>query len=416
MFLGLALLLVPLCAAALRTWVLPAVMRPRRTLIVGAGAVGQLVERKIAVAPRVRPRARRLRRRRRARPATRPILGPPADLPRLVDSSRSTGWSSRSRRRPTSETLDLVRAVRRPDVHLSIVPRYFELFASNATIEDLEGMPVVSLPPMRLSRSVRVLKRAVDVVVVSRSACSCCRRCSRVVALADQARQPRPRLLPPGAPRPRRERVPDRQVPHDGGRRRGAALRARRPQRDGAAARCSRSRTDPRVTRVGRAAAQAEHRRAAAALERAARRDEPRRPAPVRRPRVRARSPAGPAAGWISRPASPASGRSSGRNDMPFDEMVKLDYIYVTNWSLWWDIKILCQTIPVVLARTGGVLMHVFVVPAFNEEAEPPAPARRSRVAPGAVARAGASSSSTTARATAPPRLRARTRARCRSR
>ena len=68
-----------------------------------------------------------------------------------------------------------------------------------------------------------------------------------------------------------------------------------------------------------------------------------------------------------------------GRNDIPFDEMVKLDYVYVTNWSLWWDMKILFQTIPVVLGTPGGLLMNVFVVPAFNEEAEPAAPARRPR-------------------------------------
>jgi lipopolysaccharide/colanic/teichoic acid biosynthesis glycosyltransferase len=43
-----------------------------------------------------------------------------------------------------------------------------------------------------------------------------------------------------------------------------------------------------------------------------------------------------------------------GRNDIPFDEMVKLDYVYVTNWSLWWDMKILFQTVPVVLARRGA--------------------------------------------------------------
>jgi lipopolysaccharide/colanic/teichoic acid biosynthesis glycosyltransferase len=43
-----------------------------------------------------------------------------------------------------------------------------------------------------------------------------------------------------------------------------------------------------------------------------------------------------------------------GRNDLPFDEMVKLDYLYVTNWSVWWDLKILCQTIPVVLAGRGA--------------------------------------------------------------
>ena len=43
-----------------------------------------------------------------------------------------------------------------------------------------------------------------------------------------------------------------------------------------------------------------------------------------------------------------------GRNDMPFQDMVKLDYLYVTNWSLWWDLKILCQTIPVVLGKRGA--------------------------------------------------------------
>ena len=65
---------------------------------------------------------------------------------------------------PTGEMLDLMREVRRPDVHLSIVPSYSELFASNATIEELEGIPVVSLPPMRLSRTIRTVKRAIDLI------------------------------------------------------------------------------------------------------------------------------------------------------------------------------------------------------------------------------------------------------------
>jgi lipopolysaccharide/colanic/teichoic acid biosynthesis glycosyltransferase len=39
---------------------------------------------------------------------------------------------------------------------------------------------------------------------------------------------------------------------------------------------------------------------------------------------------------------------------MPFEEMVKLDYVYVTSWSLWWDLKILCRTIPVVFAGRGA--------------------------------------------------------------
>jgi exopolysaccharide biosynthesis polyprenyl glycosylphosphotransferase len=39
----------------------------------------------------------------------------------------------------------------------------------------------------------------------------------------------------------------------------------------------------------------------------------------------------------------------SGRNRLPFQEMVQLDVYYIENWSLWLDIKILLKTVPVVL-------------------------------------------------------------------
>src|SRR6266550_2237904 len=38
-----------------------------------------------------------------------------------------------------------------------------------------------------------------------------------------------------------------------------------------------------------------------------------------------------------------------GRTSIPFEEMVKLDYLYVVNWSLWHDIRIMLRTLPVVL-------------------------------------------------------------------
>jgi len=38
-----------------------------------------------------------------------------------------------------------------------------------------------------------------------------------------------------------------------------------------------------------------------------------------------------------------------GRTDIPFDEMVKLDYLYVTNWTLSGDLKILARTIPAIV-------------------------------------------------------------------
>jgi exopolysaccharide biosynthesis polyprenyl glycosylphosphotransferase len=43
-----------------------------------------------------------------------------------------------------------------------------------------------------------------------------------------------------------------------------------------------------------------------------------------------------------------------GRTNIPFEEMVKLDYLYVTNWSLWTDIRLLLRTLPVVVTRRGA--------------------------------------------------------------
>ena len=42
-----------------------------------------------------------------------------------------------------------------------------------------------------------------------------------------------------------------------------------------------------------------------------------------------------------------------GRTAIPFEEMVKLDYMYVTNWSLWLDVRLMLQTLPAVLGRRG---------------------------------------------------------------
>lgn len=43
-----------------------------------------------------------------------------------------------------------------------------------------------------------------------------------------------------------------------------------------------------------------------------------------------------------------------GRNNMPFQEMLQVDYAYVAGWSLWHDIKLLLQTVPAVLRRRGA--------------------------------------------------------------
>jgi lipopolysaccharide/colanic/teichoic acid biosynthesis glycosyltransferase len=43
-----------------------------------------------------------------------------------------------------------------------------------------------------------------------------------------------------------------------------------------------------------------------------------------------------------------------GRNDIPFQEMIEIDYAYVASWSLLGDLKLLVRTVPAVLRRRGA--------------------------------------------------------------
>jgi exopolysaccharide biosynthesis polyprenyl glycosylphosphotransferase len=43
-----------------------------------------------------------------------------------------------------------------------------------------------------------------------------------------------------------------------------------------------------------------------------------------------------------------------GRTRIPFEEMVKLDYLYVMNWSLWTDLRLIMRTLPTVVSRRGA--------------------------------------------------------------
>ncbi len=44
----------------------------------------------------------------------------------------------------------------------------------------------------------------------------------------------------------------------------------------------------------------------------------------------------------------------SGRSALTFDDLVRLDFYYIENWSIWLDISILVKTIPAVLAGRGA--------------------------------------------------------------
>ncbi len=43
----------------------------------------------------------------------------------------------------------------------------------------------------------------------------------------------------------------------------------------------------------------------------------------------------------------------AGSARVPLEDMVKLDHLYVSNWTLWGDVKILLRTVPYVMSRRG---------------------------------------------------------------
>jgi exopolysaccharide biosynthesis polyprenyl glycosylphosphotransferase len=44
----------------------------------------------------------------------------------------------------------------------------------------------------------------------------------------------------------------------------------------------------------------------------------------------------------------------SGRSELGFDDLVRLDFAYLENWSIWLDISILVRTIPAIVTRKGA--------------------------------------------------------------
>ena len=352
LFITAALILVPVVRGSIRSWVFPRVMSPRRTLVVGGGDDARLVYRKLQAHPEYGLEVVGfLAGGRESHDVPGPILGAADDIAHVVDEFEIDRVLLASSIASHEEMLDLVRSVRRPDVQVSIVPRYFEIFTSHATLDDIEGMPVVTLAPMRLGRSSRLLKRSFDVVV----SCVALLLLSPVlaaIAVAVKLDSPGPAIYR----QPRRGRM-------------GSTFRIAKFRTMAIGAETQRSEVlhmnevdgplfkikgkDPRVTRVG------------AFLRRTSLDELPQLWNVVKGemslvgPRPFVVYEADQITGWASRRLDMTPGITGlwqvlGRNDLPFDEMTKLDYLYVTNWSLWWDLKILCQTIPVVLAKRGA--------------------------------------------------------------
>ena len=161
-----ALALVPTCRAAARVSVRNLAGYVQNGIVVGAGHVGQLVARKIQHHPEYRikivgfvdenPRAFR-------GDIDLPVLGRIQDLPELVSSHEVARVIVAFSEQTDERTMALVRQLRDQDVIVDVVPRLFELVGLRTDIHLIEGLPLLTVPPARLSRSSCAIKRVIDV-------------------------------------------------------------------------------------------------------------------------------------------------------------------------------------------------------------------------------------------------------------
>jgi exopolysaccharide biosynthesis polyprenyl glycosylphosphotransferase len=260
-------------------------------------------------------------------------------IDRVVLSDRQVGHTT---------LLDLVRECRKLSVKVSVVPGVSDAMGRAVEVDDVGGLTLLAITPPLLSRSARALKRGMD-VVVALVLLAFSAPALAVIALAVGLDSPGPVLF-------RQKRVGRRG-------REFSMLKFRTMVQDADSRRAelfaASSETqwlhlehDPRVTRVGR-------------LLRQSSLDELPQLWNVLRgemslvgPRPLIASEDRNLIGWTRTRLDLTPGLSGlwqvvGRTEIPFEEMVKLDYLYVTNWSLWGDIRLMLKTVPAVLSRRG---------------------------------------------------------------
>jgi exopolysaccharide biosynthesis polyprenyl glycosylphosphotransferase len=174
--LGLAIGIWALAVAAVMAARATARARCRRrpafrqnTIVLGAGGVGQHVARKIRRHPEYgleligfvdadpRPLA--------ADVEDVPVLGGPDELRGIVAANHIERILVAFAADPPERTVESVWALGEMGVQVDVVPRLYELIGARVTVDALEALPTIGLPPVGPSRIDLALKRGFDVIV-----------------------------------------------------------------------------------------------------------------------------------------------------------------------------------------------------------------------------------------------------------
>jgi exopolysaccharide biosynthesis polyprenyl glycosylphosphotransferase len=357
-FWALGITLVPLARAGARALCRRRPSYLQNTVIVGAGEVGQLVAKKLLQHPEYGinligfidsdPRERR------EDLAELNLLGNLDRLPELVREHHVERVIVAFSGDPPIETLHMIRTLNESWVQIDIVPRMFEVVSPNVGIHTVEGLPLVGLPPFRLTGSARLLKRTLD-ISLSLLGLVVLAPLFAVVAIAIKRDSPGPvffKQLRMGAQNKAFWIYKFRTMVQDADVRKAEVQHLNRHAAKGGDPRMFKVAGDPRITPVGRV------------LRRYLIDELPQLINVLKGdmslvgPRPLILDEDRHVGGWARRRLDLKPGMTGlwqvlGRSDIPFDEMMKLDYLYVTSWSAWNDLCLLFRTLPLISNRNG---------------------------------------------------------------
>lgn len=268
------------------------------------------------------------------------------DLAQSLDIHRAIIAPGRTE---SGEMLDLVRTLKAVGVRVSVLPRVLEVVGSSVEFDDLHGVTVMGVRRFELTRSSAAVKRAFDVLGASLMVIACAPLMA-LIACAIKLDSRGPvffRQLRVGQNGERFRMFKFRTMVRD-----ADALKESLRELNEAQEGLFKIARDPRITRVGRLL------RKSALDELPQLFDVLRGEMSLVGPRPLVVDEDERIRGWYRRrlelmPGMTGPWQILGPARVPLQEMVALDYLYVANWSLWGDVKIMLRTVPHVLGRQG---------------------------------------------------------------
>ena len=326
----------------------------QRTLIVGAGDVGQALARKLLQHPEYglnvlgfvdsHPKERR------EDLEELTLLGTQAELPGLVREHAVERVLIAFSNDRHEELIRLVRTLRDLSVRIDIVPRLYEILPR--ADHTVEGIPLVSLPAFHLSRTAQVRKRLFDVVVAT-LILFVLLPLFLIIAILSRLERHGPVLfkqLRMGAGDKPFYVYKFRTMVSDADEKKASLAHLNKHARNGGDPRMFKIPNDPRMTRLGRF------------LRRYSLDELPQLVNVLRgqmtlvgpRPLILEEDRYVPQ--WARRrlelkPGITGLWQVLGNSHISFEEMVRLDYEYVATWSMWRDFQLMLKTLPVVAGR-----------------------------------------------------------------